>query len=251
MRINLPTEWYVVLPYLAFLFVVSDYCLWEQKFRKITACVVSVVVLASSILSLTNALGSDGVLESFSTSSYHNYMLIHTPQQEILLVQNKLDSQAMTKCKELMDKHRINHIDRIVIADDSRYHQEDFDYLEQCATRLNCGIIHSRMGLLQDSSLSYFESQWVGDILIDLSSPKTAKITLGKLKIETTGLGGLDSDSDIVLAPPAEFEPKTGQICIDSVRYMLQKQNYVPSQFTFRLKSDKIIKNYAWSVEYR
>ncbi len=251
MRICLPTDWYVVLPYLAFLFVVSDYCLWEKKFRNITAIVVSVVVLASSVFSLTNVLGYDTALESFSTTSYHNYMLIHTQQEEILLVQNKLDNQAMTKCMELMDKYRINHIDRIVIADDSRYRQADFAYLEQCAAKLNCDTIHSRVGVLQDSQLNYAESDWIGDMLIDLSTPKTATITLGKLKIETTGLKGLDSDSDIVLAPPTDFEAKNGQICIDSVRYSLQKQNYVPSQFTFRIKDDKIIKNYAWSVEYK
>ena len=251
MRISLPTAWYVILPYLAFLFVVSDYCLWEKKFRTVVASVVCVVMLASSVLSLTSVFGYDMAIESFSTTKYHNYALIHTKHEDILLVQNKLDGQAMMKCKELMDKYSLRDIDRIVIADDSRYEKSDFKYLENNAKKLGCDIVHSRLGIYQEMDLTCSESERIGDILIDLSMPKTAEITLGKLTIVSTGLQSLDTWCDIVLAPPDNFESKEGQICIDSVRYALQKQNYVPSQFTFRVKDDKIIKNYAWSVQNR
>ena len=247
MVVDLSSAWYVFLPYFGFLFFVSDYCLVENKPKTILVSTLAVICLLNSVINVVDANIYQASIDVFG-DQYNSMALIHDNQgTTVLLVKGKMNNTCRALVDSYLDCRRLHGVDVIAIADAELFSIESASYLVRCMQNWQCDrlcLFGARDFFGYD--LLTCDSQRFGSILVDVSEPLFVEATVDGVKISLSNTDRVNEQADIVIDPPIDYAFTQGKYGVSDYGYVKGMKNYLPSQFTFRIKNANIIKDYTW-----
>ncbi|MGN0761080.1 MAG: ComEC/Rec2 family competence protein [Christensenellales bacterium] len=247
MVVDLSSAWYVFLPYFGFLFFVSDYCLVEHKPKTILVSVLAVTCLVNSIINVLDATIYQATIDVFGDQD-NSMALIHDNRgTTVLLIKGNMNNT----CRELVDSYldcrRLYRIDTIALADVEQFSDETAAYLVSCMQNWLCDKICLYGGLeFFGYDLTKSDSCRIGNVFVDVSRPRFAQAVVDGVKVSLSTTNLVDAEANIVIDPPVDYALTQGQYGVSDYGYVKGMKNYLPSQFTFRIKNANIIKDYTW-----
>lgn len=243
--VGLPVRWYLVAPYLATMLMLSDFCMIERKFKRITAVVLCAVCIGGALPSLKGAGRSASAIYCY-TDRYGRQAALFKADEigNYLIVDGTFDEECARASAEVMNKRMIGVIDGLIVTDpsgiESALHfavqlgiQEIF-FANADAVDLSRGGARAYSLKLTDRMTIWFESASVCRIRAD-----GFDLVIAPPDADADAVG----DYDLAIGGYAEGSGYR----IDQKGYEASLPNCMPSQFTFYLKDGKIIKIPAWS----
>ncbi|MGN0788874.1 MAG: ComEC/Rec2 family competence protein [Christensenellales bacterium] len=247
MVVDLSSAWYVTLPYFAFLFFVSDYCLVEMRPKNILVSILAATCIVNSVFGVVDAGLYQATIDVFGDGYTSIALVTDNRGTAVLLIEGTMDKD----CRELVDRYcdcrRLNGIDCVAIADADSFSEYSAAYLVQCMEYWQC----DKICLYGGSNFYRFDvtesdSCRIGSIFVDVSRPRFAQAVVDGVKVSLSTTNLVDAEADIVVDPPADYALAQGQYGVSDYGYVKGMKNYLPSQFTFRIKNANIIKDYTW-----
>ena len=247
MVIDLSSAWYVFLPYFGFLFFVSNYCLVENKPKTILVCTLAVTCFVNSIINVVDANIYQATVDVFG-EQYNSMALIHDNQgTTVLLIKGEMTTASRELVDRYLDCRGLSGIDVVAIADVGLFSYQSAHYLVRCMQNWRCDrLCIYGAGEFFGYDLLISDSQLFGSILVDVSQPLFVQAMVDGVTISLSVADMVNEQADIVIDPPTDYVFKQGKYGVSDEGYVKGMKNYLPSQFTFRIKNANIIKDYTW-----
>lgn len=247
MIVDLSSAWYVLLPYFGFLFFVSGYCIAEKRPKSILVCILAATCIVNSVINVVDAKFYQATIDTFGNQDASIVLITDNQGADVLLIKGSMNKT----CRELVDRYyscrRLDGIDCVAIADADAFTEQSAAYLVQCMKYWQCDNICLYGGVkFYGYDLTESSSCRIGSIFVDVSRPRSVQAVVDGVKVSLSTTNRVDFQANIVIDPPADYTLAQGQYGVSDYGYVKGMKNYLPSQFTFRIKNANIIKDYTW-----
>ncbi|MGN0797838.1 MAG: hypothetical protein ACI4M5_06465 [Christensenellales bacterium] len=165
----------------------------------------------------------------------------------VLLIEGRMNKD----CRELVDRYldcrRLHDIDVVAIANVGEFSAVSADYLVRCMQSWQCDTLclYGAVNFF-GYDVSESDTRQFGSIFVDVSQPQFVEATVDGVKISLSNTNTVNKEADIVVDPPTGYAFAQGKYGVSDEGYVKGMKNYLPSQFTFRIKNANIIKDYTW-----